>query len=39
MIIDTHCHLYYPELISQIDEIVSRAIDAGIVKMIVPAVD
>lgn len=39
MIIDTHAHLYYPELISEIDEILSRAEDSGIEKIIVPAVD
>ena len=39
MIIDTHAHLYYPELISEIDEILSRAKDSGIERIIVPAVD
>lgn len=39
MIIDTHAHLYYPELISETEEILSRAKDAGIERIIVPAVD
>ena len=39
MIIDTHAHLYSPELISEIKEILSRAKDAGIERIIVPAVD
>lgn len=39
MITDTHAHLYYPELISQIGDILARAEDAGIRRIIVPAVD
>lgn len=39
MITDTHAHLYYPECISIIDEILSRAKDSGIERIIVPAVD
>jgi TatD DNase family protein len=39
MITDTHAHLYYPEIISKLDEILSRAKDDGITKIIVPAVD
>ncbi|MDQ3019099.1 MAG: TatD family hydrolase [Bacteroidota bacterium] len=39
MITDTHAHLYYPEVISNIDEILSRANDEGIERIIVPAVD
>jgi TatD DNase family protein len=39
LITDTHAHLYYPEIISNLDEILSRAKDAGIEKIIVPAVD
>lgn len=39
MITDTHAHLYYPEIISNIDEILSRAKDEGIERIIVPAVD
>lgn len=39
MITDTHAHLYYPEIISNLDEILSRAKDEGITKIIVPAVD
>lgn len=39
MITDTHAHLYYPELKSNIEEIILRASDAGLDKIIVPAVD
>lgn len=39
MIIDTHAHLYYDELLSQIDDVVKRAEDSGVEKIIVPAVD
>jgi TatD DNase family protein len=39
MIIDTHAHLYYDELLSKISDVVKRAEDAGIEKIIVPAVD
>ncbi|HMS64713.1 MAG TPA: TatD family hydrolase [Ignavibacteria bacterium] len=39
MITDTHAHLYYPEIATNLDEILSRAADAGITKIIVPAVD
>lgn len=39
MIIDTHAHLYYDELLNQIDDVVKRAEDSGVEKIIVPAVD
>lgn len=39
MITDTHAHLYFPEIINNIEEILSRAGDAGIERIIVPAVD
>lgn len=39
MIIDTHAHLYYDEILSQIDDVIKRAEDAGLEKIIVPAVD
>lgn len=39
MITDTHAHLYYPELLQNLDEILYRAEDKGIEKIIVPAVD
>jgi len=39
LITDTHAHLYYPEILSGIDEILSRAKDAGVERIIVPAVD
>lgn len=39
MITDTHAHLYYPELKSYLDEVLLRAKDEGIERIIVPAVD
>jgi len=39
LITDTHAHLYYPGIINDIEEILSRAGDAGIERIIVPAVD
>jgi TatD DNase family protein len=39
MFIDTHAHLNYPDIISEIDSIVSRAVDTGIEYIIVPATD
>lgn len=39
MIIDTHAHLYYPEIINDLDNILLRAKDNGVEKVIVPAID
>jgi TatD DNase family protein len=39
MIIDTHAHLYYENIIGDIENILKRAADNGIEKIIVPAVD
>ena len=39
MIIDTHAHLYYPEILDRLEEILSRASDAGVEKIIAPAVN
>jgi len=39
MIIDTHAHLYFPELRDNINEIMENALKAGIIKIILPAVD
>ncbi|MCU0371885.1 MAG: TatD family hydrolase [Ignavibacteria bacterium] len=39
MIIDTHAHLYFPELLGNISEIMNNALEAGISKIIIPAVD
>ena len=39
MITDTHAHLYYPELKTNLSEILKRAEDEGIERIIVPAVD
>lgn len=34
MIIDAHCHLYYDELASDIDNVIQRAIDAGVSRFV-----
>lgn len=39
MIVDTHAHLYYEDILNSIDDILKRAEDAGIEKIIAPAVD
>ena len=39
MIVDTHAHLYYEDILKNIDDILKRAEDAGIEKIIAPAVD
>lgn len=39
MIIDTHAHLFYEELRKDIDEVIERAKQNGIEKIIVPAID
>ncbi|MCX6157877.1 MAG: TatD family hydrolase [Ignavibacteriae bacterium] len=39
MIIDTHAHLYYPDLKDRIEEILVNAVNNGITKIIAPAID
>ena len=39
MIIDCHAHLYYDEILKDIDNVLERAVNAGIEKIIVPSVD
>ncbi|MGV8017571.1 MAG: TatD family hydrolase [Ignavibacteria bacterium] len=39
MIIDTHAHFYFPEILDNIDEIIDNAANAGVDKIIIPAVD
>jgi TatD DNase family protein len=38
-LIDTHCHLYAPEFAEDIDNIIQRARDAGVVRFYLPAID
>jgi len=38
-LIDTHTHLYLPEFDTDRDEVVNRAVDNGIVKMLMPNID
>ena len=37
--IDTHTHLYLPEFDTDRDEVVNRAVDSGISKMLLPNID
>ena len=39
MIVDTHAHLYYESILNNIVDILKRAEDAGVEKIIAPAVD
>ena len=39
MLTDTHAHLYYPEILDSLPEILRRAEEAGIGRVIVPAVN
>ena len=39
MIIDTHAHLFFDDIKKEITEVVERAIEQGVVKIIVPALD
>lgn len=39
MITDSHAHIYYPEILEQLPDILSRAKDAGVNRIIAPAVD
>jgi TatD DNase family protein len=38
-VIDTHCHLYYPEFDSDLPEVIARAQAAGVSRIITIAVD
>ena len=37
MFIDTHAHLNYPEIAQNIEDVLGRAMDSGVEKIIVPA--
>jgi len=39
MIIDTHTHLDNQKFLNDVDEVIKRAIDAGVKKFIIPAAD
>lgn len=39
MLIDTHCHLYLPEFKNDLSGTISRALDAGVEKFYLPAID
>jgi len=39
MLTDTHCHLYLKQFDDDRDEVIRRAVDAGVEKMLVPGLD
>lgn len=39
MLIDTHCHLDFHQFADDLDEVIARALDVGVRKIVVPAVD
>jgi TatD DNase family protein len=39
MFIDTHAHLFFPNFIDDVDEVINRAKDAGVHYILVPATD
>ncbi len=38
-LIDTHCHIYLPEFDADRDEVIGRAVDAGVSRIIMPNID
>jgi len=38
-LIDTHTHIYLPEFDTDRDEVIKRAVDSGVVKMLMPNID
>jgi TatD DNase family protein len=39
MFIDTHAHLFYPNFIDDLDEVIEKAKSSGIDYILVPATD
>ena len=38
-LVDTHCHLDFPDYKDDLDDVLKRAEDAGVVRMIIPGTD
>jgi TatD DNase family protein len=39
MLVDTHAHLWFPDFAEDLDQVIARAKEAGVQKMIVPGTD
>lgn len=39
LLTDTHCHLYWNKFDADRDEVIQRAVEAGVTRMLVPGVD
>jgi TatD DNase family protein len=39
MIIDTHAHLFYDDIILEMENVLERAVESGVSRIIIPAVD
>ncbi|MEE4215319.1 MAG: TatD family hydrolase, partial [Bacteroidales bacterium] len=38
-LIDSHTHLYLPEFDNDRDEVIKRALNSGVIKMLLPNID
>ena len=39
VLVDTHCHLDFSTIVSDVDEVIGRAMTAGVTRMVIPALD
>ena len=39
VLVDTHCHLDFSPVVSDVDEMIGRAMTAGVTRMVIPALD
>jgi len=38
-LVDTHCHLYFPDYDNDLEQVVKNAVESGVIRMIVPGID